>query len=475
MSCPPRYGTPRRLERPTTGRAVAVLARRFGVELMPWQRHVADVAGERVNGRHAYSTVVVAVGRRAGKSLLTFAELVTAAMGHRRRAWYTAQSRADAALTFRDEWVPLVESSPLSGAITCRMANGSEGFGFGRLGSRVRVFAPTPSALHGQAGDCIMFDEAWSHTALRGAELMVAARPLMATRPGAQQWVLSAAGDIDSSWWVEWLETGRAAAAADRGEGVAYFEWSADDPDADVDLDDPAVWVRAHPAVITPDNPTGTITLDWLAAEHALDRHAFYRTYLNITDRSGLAASPFDPYTWASRALTADWSRAGQLVAAVDSAPEQESSSIVVAGVLGDGRIVVEVVDRRPGTSWVAGRVADLVDVWGVERVAIDRSGPAGAVWTELDVAGVPLADVGLRDVAAAAAGFVEAVRTDRVAYRPHPELDAAVSAARRRPVGDGAWTFRRVGAAADVSPLVAATLARSVHPAVGSPHPAVF
>lgn len=472
MSSPPRYGTPRRPARRTTGPAVELLTRRFGYRFLPWQRHVADVAGELEGGVYAYNTVVVGVGRRAGKSLLTFAELMFAALGARgRRAWYTAQSRADAALTFRDEWAPIVKGSSLAPYISPRLANGSEAFTVPRHASGVRVFAPTPTALHGQAGDLIVFDEAWAHSAERGAELMIAARPLMATRPGAQLWILSAAGDIDSTWWAEWLELGRAAAELDTGTGVAYFEWSADVEG--LDLTDPAVWAGSHPAVARPDNPTGTITLDWLAAEHALDPGAFRRTYLNVCDRTGVTSSPLDPVTWAARAV-ADWDRGGALVAGVDCAPEQAATAVVVAGELDGGAMVVELVEHRPGIGWAAERIAELVDTWSLEAVALDRAGPAGALWAELEAAGVPVREMGLRDVAAAAATFVEAVRTDRVAHRPALELDQAVAAARRRPTGDGAWTFSRTGSSADVSPLIAATLARAVHPAVGAPAPAV-
>jgi phage terminase large subunit-like protein len=474
MNLPPRYGTRRRIERPTTGVAVELLARRFGVELLPWQRHVSRVAGELLaDGTHAYSTVIVGVGRRAGKSLLTFLELLTVTLSRRRRAWYTAQSRADAALTFRDEWVPLIDHSPLAGRVRCRLANGSEAFTLPALGSFARVFAPTPTALHGQAGDLIMFDEAWSHTAERGAELMIAARPLMATRPGAQLWILSAAGDTDSSWWLEQLEVGRTAAAADTGTGICHFEWSADDPD--LDLDDRATWLAAHPAVRSEANPAGTITLEWLEAEWALDRHAFYRTYLNVTDRAGVTVSPLDPITWATRAELTEWDRTvGSLVAGVDCSANQETTSIVVAGEVA-GRIVVELIDRRPGTAWAIERLAELCDTWRLEAVALDAAGPARALLADLEVAGVPTVALEQRDVAAAAARFVEAIRTDAVHYRPAPDLDAAVGAARRRPLGDGSWTFRRVGAAADMAPLIAASLARAVHPAVGSPAPAVY
>lgn len=150
MSSPPRYGTPRRPDRRTAGPAVEVLAGRFGYRFLPWQRHVADVAGELdAAGTYAYQTVIVAVGRRAGKSLLTFSELMFTALGARgRRAWYTAQSRADAAITFRDEWAPIVKSSTLAPYVASRLANGSEAFTVPRHASGVRVFAPVPTALH---------------------------------------------------------------------------------------------------------------------------------------------------------------------------------------------------------------------------------------------------------------------------------------------------------------------------------------
>jgi hypothetical protein len=304
-----------------------------------------------------------------------------------------------------------------------------------------------------------MFDEAWSHSLERGADLEVAARPLMATRPGAQMWILSAAGDIDSTWWAAWLDRGRASAAADAGTGIAHLEWSADAPG--VDLENPAVWVATHPAVRSDANPAGTIDLDWLHAEHALDPDMFYRTYLNVTDRAGVTTSPIDVARWHAAAL-AHWDRAGPLCAAVDAAPNQTHTAIVVAGEH-DARPVLELVDYRPGTGWVIDRVAGLVDRWNLDTVAIDRNGPAGALWAGLEAANIPLTDLTLRDTAAAAAQLVEAVRTGEVFQVPAVELDAAVAGARRRPHGDGSWTFSRTHSTADVSPLIAGALARAV------------
>jgi hypothetical protein len=456
MNCPPRYATRRRPDRSTTGGAVAVLARSLGAELLPWQRHVADVAGELVDGRPAYSTVIVAAPRRAGKTLLTLSVLLQRAMtGRRRRAWYTAQARADAALVLRDEWAPLIGASPLSRYVPVRLANGSEAVTIPRLASTVRIFAPTPVALHGQAGDLIMFDEAWAHTRARGGELEVAARPLMATRPGAQTWILSAAGDIDSTWWADQIDAGRQAAAADSGRGICFLEWSADAPG--LDLDDPAVWLDSHPAA------GHTITLDWLADEHARNPEQFRRVYLNITDRTGGGAAPLDPEAW-GRLRIDSWPRRGELVAGLACSADQESTAIVIAGQA-DGVPVVELVDYRPGHAWAPGRIAELVDRWNLYTVALDPGGPASVLVRPLRIAGVHLTELPLRECTAAAAALVEAVRTAQIRHRPHPALDAAVVGARRRMIGDGAGLFGRRDAEADVAPLEAVTFARYVLP----------
>ena len=68
---PPRWGTARS-DRPTDGPVIAEATRRlWRRELFAWQRHVLDVAHERDprTGQHVYDTVVLVVGRRAGKSI----------------------------------------------------------------------------------------------------------------------------------------------------------------------------------------------------------------------------------------------------------------------------------------------------------------------------------------------------------------------------------------------------------------------
>jgi hypothetical protein len=64
--------------------------------------------------------------------------------------------------------------------------------------------------------------------------------------------------------------------------------------------------------------------------------------------------------------------------------------------------------------------------------------------------------------VVAAAGTFLDAILADppQLVHTGQVDLDRAVGAARKRPVGD-AWAFGRKNTAVDVTPLVAASLAR--------------
>ena len=58
------YATRRDPRLMSTGARVGVVARHLGTPLMPWQQHVADIAGERLDsGAWRYPVVVVTVPR----------------------------------------------------------------------------------------------------------------------------------------------------------------------------------------------------------------------------------------------------------------------------------------------------------------------------------------------------------------------------------------------------------------------------
>lgn len=475
MHSPPRYASPRRPDRPTTGAHVALVAQLLGVELQPWQRHAADVAGELVpdpeTGElvHAYGTVTLGVGRRAGKSLLTLARLIATVIAARRRfAYYAAQNGKAGAERFRNDWTPLVQASPpvLSQRLHPRLTNGTETLTDRGAGSFLRIFAPIPTALHGDAADLIAFDEAWAHDRERGHDLEVAAFPLMATRVGAQLWIMSAAGDLDSTWWTDWLDAGRAAAEADTGRGHCHVEWTAEGTDPDT-WSDEATWIASHPGIRHAGNPGGVVSLDFLRAEYARDPDQFARAYLNVTDRAGTTSAPIDPDAWS--ALATDPPDRDVVTLGVDVAPDQASAAIVAATVSSGSVATLEVVDVRPGYLWAVDRLVELWDRYAPTAIALDGGGqsPAAVLVRPLAAHGLPVVDLSLADACSAAADLVAAVRLGTVRHVPHPALDAAVANARRRPVGDGAWLWQRRDAGADVSALIAGTYARWTHPDV--------
>jgi hypothetical protein len=94
----------------------------------------------------------------------------------------------------------------------------------------------------------------------------------------------------------------------------------------------------------------------------------------------------------------------------------------------------------------------------GVE-VVVDGRGPAAALIPDLEKAGVRLKVTGTVEVLDACADLFNSVRDGKVRHESYPELDMAVAAAVKRPVGDR-WAWGRRVSTADISVLEAVTLA---------------
>jgi hypothetical protein len=135
------------------------------------------------------------------------------------------------------------------------------------------------------------------------------------------------------------------------------------------------------------------------------------------------------------------------------------SAAALVAAVLDRaGRPVVEVVEHRPGRSWLVERVLELRDAG--QGIAMDRRGPAAPVADRLELAGVDLLPLGLTDTTAACQDMFDRVSDPagpRLLHRSNDALDDSLDAAERRYVGDGGWVWKRNPYSA---PLEAATLA---------------
>jgi hypothetical protein len=428
----------------------AKLAKLQGRPFMPWQSMIANVAGEidPTNGLPAYREVRIKVPRQSGKTTLLLTIELDRCLywGRQQRVLYTAQDRNNSRAKW-EEQVEFLMGTVLAPALDVRRQLGQEKLIVPSTGSTIGVTASGETSGHGFYLDLGVVDEAWAQTDER---LTQAFRPAMMTRRDAQMWVCSTEGTDESVFLNDRCEDGRARVEADNRHGVCYFEWSAGE---DEDPDDPATWWGCMPAL------GHTVTEDTIRADRdgLVDPADFYRAYLNRRVAKGMSVIPAE--AWHSWRDPGSQLR-GVPVFALDVTPDRSWSSIGAAGWTGERRSHLEVIEHRPGTDWVAGRMADLCQRWAAGPLVLDPAGPAGSLMVDLAARGVMTYAVNAREYSAACEQLFDAVTGTRgVAHLDQPVLSSAVAGARKRPLGD-AWAWaRRVGA--DVSPLVAVTLAR--------------
>ena len=397
------------------------------------------------DGLPVYSQVTVQVPRQCGKTtLLLCLEIHRALMwGSPQAIAYTAQTGMDARQKLMRDQVPMIEGSSLKTAIRrIYRANGTEAIIF-RNGSRIDPLPNTPSAGHGRTLDLAIIDEArFDFDDTREAALL----PAMVTRPSSQLFVISTAGNHESIYFRKKVEDGRRIVQEKRQEGRAYFEWSA----GDADIDDPETWWKTIPAL------GYTITEDAirtrLETARAEDKeNTFRQEYLcewTVTDDSAI------PARYLTRVLDSTVSPSGRLSFGVDVSLDRSSASIAVADETGR----VELIDARPGVSWVVDRALELYRRHKGQLV-VDGYSPANSLVDRLEAGGIPVARYSLRDMTAACGLLYDAVLEETIRIRPAPALEAALMAAKRKTVASG-WLWARADVDVDLTPLFAATLA---------------
>lgn len=465
LDCPPRWGTPRNLARPTLGPRVAKVAEMLGTPLMPWQRHVADVALEvdPATGRLVYREIVLTVPRQSGKTLLLLCAMVHRAQGFgtRQRILYAAQTRNDARKKWEEEHVATLDASALKPLFEIRRSNGSEAIRW-RNGSTHGITAVTEKSGHGETLDLGVIDEAFAH---EDARLEQGMRPTMITRPQPQIWIVSTAGTAKSHFLRGKVDMGRNRVDARiANASTAYFEWSAP---READPEDPATWRGCMPAL------GHTVTEEAVRAElEGMELADFRRAYLNQW--------PDDiPAGWQVIGK-ADWDLledaeseiVSRVAFAIAASWDRSWAAIAAAGLRADGKMHVEVMDHRPGTDWLVdrfGRPGDgLIDRWNPCAIVVHPNGPAGSTIADFEKAGVELLKPSTVELAYACGQLFDRVVRPAGAdpewkpslrYMPSAVLNAALAGAKKRPIGDQ-WAFDRRVPGVDSSPLEAVTLA---------------
>lgn len=434
----------------SAGQEAIELAASAGLFLDPWQRLVlTDALGERPDGRWSAFEVGLIVSRQNGKgAVLEARELFGLFLAGEQLLFHTAHEVKTSLEAFR-RVLTLIEASDDLRRRVKRIdrSNGEEGIEL-LTGARLRFVARSKGSGRGFSADLVIWDEAYALTSAQ----VEAQLPTMSARPNPQLWYTSSPPLDAVSGATLMAVRKRGMAGSPR---LAWFDYGAEPT---VDLDDRAVWRETNPGWGL------RITEEFIAAERqAMTDEGFARERLGVwpadTDEQWQVIPEVD---WRAGVAEDEERPAGPVAFAVEVTLDRGWASIGVAGKRADGLRQVELVDHRPGTGWIVDRITELRERWKVCAVVVAKGGPAASVIADLEAAGIEVLTPTLQEFGAAAGTFYDGICGDRrdLKYLESGPLTAAVAGAVKRPLTDGAWTFGRLRASVDVSPLMAVTLA---------------
>lgn len=431
--------------------AVEDQCRKFGDEFDEWQAGAGRaILAKRSDGMYAATVggVVLSIPRQVAKTFLVLRIIFAlCVMFPGLKVLWTAHHGRTITNTFRSMQSFARRKAVAPHVAHVRTANGEQEVRFANdsvimFGAREQGFGRGFDEV-----DVEVFDEAQILTE-KALEDMVAATNQFRHPHGALLFYMGTPPrPTDPS---EAFTAKRAKALSGQSQDMVYIECSADE---NADPDDRAQWAKANPSF-----PNRTPLQSMLRLRENLPSDdAWLREALGIWGSSGSAAV-INVDVWA--ALKDQQSNPEDPVAfAVDVAPDRSRSCIAIAGRRPDGKAHLEVVDADMGTGWVADRLVELTRKWAPCAIVIDPGGPAGALLPDLERADVDVLKVTGREYAQSCGAFYDATAQDKVRHLGDPRLNVAVSAGRKRPLGD-AWAWHRRDMATDITPLVAVTLA---------------
>lgn len=421
------------------------LAAAYGLQLDPWQQlALRATLGETKGGKWTAGQVALAVPRQNGKGgylearelfglvilgevILHTAHLVATAEEHFTRMCAYFEQHDDLRRMVR-------RISKVNGQKSIELVNGG----------RLLFGARSKGAGRGFSVDLLVLDE----TQELSEDALAALLPTLSARPNAQTIYTGTPPAPNMNGEV--FTRVRTAALEGKAKRLAYMEWSAD---PELDPTTPEAWAQANPAL------GHRIGLDHIGDElAAMSEETFCRERLGIfDDLSASSVIPLDAW----EALLSETDPTGRVAFAIDVSPDRSRASIGVAGWLpGTETVMVQAIDNRTGTGWIAHRLKELTERWRHVAVVVDTAGPAASLLPDLKRAGVRRVELfSARDVAQGCGAFYDAVMEQRLAHPGQPALTSALLGAKKRPLGD-AWAWNRKASDTDITPLVAVTFA---------------
>lgn len=424
----------------------------MGVQFDGWQEGVGTLAlGKREDGKYAATVggVVLSIPRQVGKTFLVGMIVIALCVlfpgltvlwtaHHGRTTTKTFQSMQGMARRKRI-WPHVLAIRTANGEQEIRFKNnsiimfGAREFGFGRGFDQV---------------DIEVFDEGQklSESAL---EDMIPATNQSRHESGALVFFMGTpprkSDDGDE------FANRRAKALAGKFDSGVYIELSAEQG---ADPDDRAQWALANPSF---PHRTPVESMERMR-EQLTDEDSFLREALGVWDAVS-TKQVIDPESW-QRAGDTGSVPSSRFVLAVDVSPDQARASVAFAGLRADGLVHVELYEQRSGSAWLAGWIAEKCAANDIAAVVVDEASPAAPLVAELRRRKVrQVVSTGARDMASACADFYSLVEGGELRHTDQPQVNAALAVARKRSLGDG-WAWNRKSADADITPIVAATLA---------------
>lgn len=454
MSRAPRLRVaPNRAE--TYGDLAAYLSSDYGLVPDDWQREIVDDwLGETKDGRWASLTCGLSVPRQNGKNgalevrelfglvgrgekVLHTAHQVKTAQKHFRRLKHFFGKSADDPAAKYPELNALVEQ--------VRNVNGQEAI-FLTNGGSVEIVARSQGSGRGFTVDVIVADEAQD---MSDDDLEALLSTTSAAPTGNPQWLFTgtppgprANGEVFTRVRNDILDG--------RSKRANWLEWSCE---PGVDLDSHLAWHQANPGLGT------RLQFDVVDGERgALSDDGFARERLGMW--AGAASQQvIDSASWAEVADETSVAT-DRLALAVDVSPDRDVAAVAVAGQRPDGLWHVELDEQRKGVGWLVPYLAVRLDANpNVRALVIDGASPAASIIDELGSERIRATATTARQYAQGCGQFFDGVMEGWLRHTDQPQVNSALSAARKRPLGD-AWAWNRKNSTSDITPLVAVTLA---------------
>lgn len=438
------------------GRETIDLARTAGLKLDAWQELVIERGCARTDNRWSAFEVCAVVPRQNGKGAIEEARELASLFLLKDQFIIHSAHQFDTSLEAFRRLLNLIEDTPeLEKKVKkVRSSHGEEGIEL-ENGNRIRYRTRTKGGGRGFSCDLLILDEAmFLPDAAIGALL-----PTLSARPDPQVWYGGSA--VDQLVHENGVVLARLRERGQQGDdpSLAYMEWSLDynnpgEVTTEV-AEDEASWRESNPALdirIRPEHIRHE--------QRSLDPRTFAVERLNVgdwprTDHVSVSMIPLEDWDALTDTLSV---LMDPICFAFDISPERKAS-IAAAGRNQEGLLHVEILAQQNGTSWIPGRIAELVDRHEPALVVCDTFGPSGSMMHAVEEAGVLIEGLTASQHGQACGLLLDAVNEKTLRHLGSADLRNAIKGAATRPLGD-AWAWSRKDSNVDISPLVASTLA---------------